>query len=62
MKNYVNNSVLDNQNKITAIKNRVALGIPLTFSDRALYLLFIATQTEAKEYLNSERNAKAVRL
>ncbi len=46
---------MDSQN----IKSRAVLGLPLTERERARYLLFIATDEEARAYLERERTAEA---
>lgn len=38
----------------TKIKSKVALGLPLTARERATYLLYIATEEEARTFLEAE--------
>lgn len=40
------------------IKTKVKLNLPLTDKERAIYLLFIATEQEAKEFLIKEKELK----
>lgn len=43
---------------IEKIKNKVKLNFPLTDKERAIYLLYIATDQEAKEFLRKEKELK----
>ena len=38
-----------------SIRNKVILGLPLTQEERAIYLLFISTEEEAKLFLEKEQ-------
>ena len=40
------------------IKAKAILGLPLTEKERAIYLLFIATVEEMREFLKQEEAAK----
>ena len=40
------------------IKTKVKLNLPLTDKERALYLLFIASDKEAKEFLRKEKELR----
>lgn len=41
------------------IKTKAVLGLPLTERERAIYLLFIASKSEAAAFLNAERKKEA---
>lgn len=40
------------------IKTKVKLNLPLTDKERAIYLLYIATDQEAKEFVMKEKELK----
>ena len=41
--------------EILKIKSKAVLGLPLTERERSMYLLYIATDEEAKAYLEREK-------
>ena len=43
------------------IKAKVVLGLPLTRYERGMYLLFIATSEETKEFLRKEKKKEVKR-
>jgi hypothetical protein len=44
-----------NNEQLNKIKCKAILGLPLTAKERATYLLFIANEEQAKEFLRKEQ-------
>jgi hypothetical protein len=57
-KAYINGKEvsLETANLYHDIKAKISLGVELTQKEKCIYLLFIATLDEAKEYLKNEKN------